>query len=436
MRASTMFVPANYFKTLGVALARGAGFDASADDPLSAEPVVILGYRFWQNRLGADPDIVGKTLTMDGIPHVVVGVAPDQFGGHIGFHGLGPLCSARTASAPARPHRRRRRRERSRRSRRRSGCAFTAGCRLASAFSRRAQRLPRSRRSWPGRIRRPTSSRPGSPRRTTRSGRSSRSNIWRIQAVGVHAHRHGAAGRVPEYLRHDAGAWRDARARAVHPPGDRRQPGTAGSISACPKRSCWRVRAERSPRWCSSTCPSLVSWLTGNPIPAQLQEALRVNLSMVAIIFGICLLTSLVFGWLPALRFSRPVIISSLKDDAGGGGLRVGRVHRVTAALQVAIAVPLLVMSGQSLDRVRATATAPLGFDADRLYAAAAQARRSHDRERRLPDPAAQRHARAGQRCGVRHRGGWPATRLPVPHARGSRFRSTPTSRRGPSPCT
>jgi putative ABC transport system permease protein len=45
-------------------------------------------------------------------------------------------------------------------------------------------------------------------------------------------------------------------------------------------------------------------------------------------------------------------------------------VHRVTAALQVAIAVPLLVMSGQSLDRVRATAFGPLGFEADRLYAA------------------------------------------------------------------
>jgi hypothetical protein len=105
-------------------------------------------------------------------------------------------------------------------------------------------------------------------------------------------------------------------------------------------------------------------------IPAQLQEALRVNLPMVAIIFGICLLTSLIFGWLPAMRFSRPVILSSLKDDAGGGGgMRVGRVHRWTAALQVAIAVPLLVMSGQSLDRLRATATNDLGFTADLLYA-------------------------------------------------------------------
>jgi predicted permease len=116
--------------------------------------------------------------------------------------------------------------------------------------------------------------------------------------------------------------------------------------------------------------PSLLPWLTGNPIPPQILEALRVDVPMVAICFGLCLLTSLVFGWLPAMRFSRPVILSSLKDDAGGGGgTRVGRVHRWTAALQVAIAVPLLVMSGQALERLRATATNDLGFASDVLYA-------------------------------------------------------------------
>jgi len=76
-----------------------------------------------------------------------------------------------------------------------------------------------------------------------------------------------------------------------------------------------------------------------------------------------------VFGLLPAVRFSRPVILSAMKDDAGGGGRRVGRVQRVTAALQVTIAVPLIVLSGISLDRVRSTATADLGFASDLLYA-------------------------------------------------------------------
>jgi hypothetical protein len=64
------------------------------------------------------------------------------------------------------------------------------------------------------------------------------------------------------------------------------------------------------------------------------------------------------------------MIMTVLKDEAGTGGLRAGRAHRLTSALQVAIAVPLLVLSFMSLERVRATASADLGFAADLLYAA------------------------------------------------------------------
>ena len=83
----TMFVSANYFRTVGVALARGPGFNEAVDDPSSAEPAVILGYAFWQTQLASDPDIVGKTLTLDDIPHVVVGIAPERFDGHLFLHG-------------------------------------------------------------------------------------------------------------------------------------------------------------------------------------------------------------------------------------------------------------------------------------------------------------------------------------------------------------
>jgi predicted permease len=116
--------------------------------------------------------------------------------------------------------------------------------------------------------------------------------------------------------------------------------------------------------------PTLVARFNGQAIPLQVQDALKPDWYMVAICVGSCLLTSLIFGFLPALRFSRPVIISSLKDDAGVGGLRVGRIHRFTAALQIAIAVPLVVLGGISLDRVRSTAIADLGFESDLLYAA------------------------------------------------------------------
>ena len=85
MPASTLFVPANYFETLGLKMARGAGFGASSADSLAPNPVVVVNYKFWQDKLNADPEILGKTLTIDGTGYVVVGIAPQHFGGHAGF---------------------------------------------------------------------------------------------------------------------------------------------------------------------------------------------------------------------------------------------------------------------------------------------------------------------------------------------------------------
>jgi hypothetical protein len=95
------------------------------------------------------------------------------------------------------------------------------------------------------------------------------------------------------------------------------------------------------------------------------------------------------------------VILSALKDDAGVGGRRVGRVQRVTAALQVAIAVPLIVLSGISLDRVRSTATADLGFASDLVYAVplkvdADKIPNAHFRIRRVRDDLAKANGVAG----------------------------------------
>ena len=76
---------------------------------------------------------------------------------------------------------------------------------------------------------------------------------------------------------------------------------------------------------------------------------------------------SVVLGLLPALRLSRPNLIPALKDDAGAGGLKASRIHRAAASIQVAIAVPFLVISGVMLDRVR---TADFGFATEGLVAA------------------------------------------------------------------
>jgi putative ABC transport system permease protein len=71
-------VSPNFFATLGVTAARGRAFltgAAAPDDDRSA----IVSDRLWRTSLAADPAIVGRSITIDGLPRTVVGVLPPDF---------------------------------------------------------------------------------------------------------------------------------------------------------------------------------------------------------------------------------------------------------------------------------------------------------------------------------------------------------------------
>jgi putative ABC transport system permease protein len=351
----TIFVSGNYFSTMGVVLARGTGFHQSTD------PVVIPTFDFWQRRLGSDPDIVGKMLTVNGVPHLVTGIAPERFEGHM-------------------------------------------------ALSEAALFLPLERY-------------PGLRRGNTRLDRSKTwVHIHGRLAPGVsQAQASAAVAAVTTYLAKEYRATNEFTAGMVAPytPIGTLEGADLGVVMALwntlmtiplvvvclnvsgmvQVRSAMRER-ELSIRQAIGAsrgrlmqhllaeavvlataggtlavlvlvdAPSVISWWVDEPIPPHMQEALRLDLPILALCAGLCLVTSLVCGWLPALRFSIPVIMTVLKDDAGSGSSRVGRVHRVTSAMQVAVAMPLVVLTVRSLDRVLATAAADLGFAAEHLYAA------------------------------------------------------------------
>jgi putative ABC transport system permease protein len=69
---------ASLFHVLGVAPVAGRAFRESEDLPGGA-PVVILGAGLWRRQYAADPTIVGRTVTIDGVAREVVGVMPDAF---------------------------------------------------------------------------------------------------------------------------------------------------------------------------------------------------------------------------------------------------------------------------------------------------------------------------------------------------------------------
>ncbi|MBO0857333.1 MAG: ABC transporter permease [Chloracidobacterium sp.] len=66
------------FSLLGAQAAMGRVFTPEEDTP-DKTPTVILSHGFWRRRFGADPNALGRTLTINGHGHVIVGVMPPDF---------------------------------------------------------------------------------------------------------------------------------------------------------------------------------------------------------------------------------------------------------------------------------------------------------------------------------------------------------------------
>jgi predicted permease len=75
------FVSANFFSELGAAPILGRLLDPARDEALDAEPIAILSHGFWRRHFGADPLVVGKTISLNGRPATVIGVASNAFSG-------------------------------------------------------------------------------------------------------------------------------------------------------------------------------------------------------------------------------------------------------------------------------------------------------------------------------------------------------------------
>lgn len=75
-RVDTGVVSANFFDMLGIRPLHGRTF-LDREDDLGAEAVLVLSHRYWMEKFGGDPAVVGKVLEMNNRPHTVVGVLPD-----------------------------------------------------------------------------------------------------------------------------------------------------------------------------------------------------------------------------------------------------------------------------------------------------------------------------------------------------------------------
>src|SRR5438105_3637433 len=81
-------VTANYFDVLGVRPVRGRNF--LPEEQESAD-VAMVTENFWQKRMGGDENVIGRSVTLDGAPHTIVGILPN-----LPFSWVGPTAEVWT----------------------------------------------------------------------------------------------------------------------------------------------------------------------------------------------------------------------------------------------------------------------------------------------------------------------------------------------------
>jgi predicted permease len=364
LRVPAMYVSPNYFTTIGVALARGPGLGATSGDASSTTPIVVVDHDLWTNRLGARDDIVGTTITLNRVPHVVVGVTPQRFRGHLSAEDSPDV----QLWVPLPQHPRLRTADDVRFNRQLDWLhvigRLSAGTSLVGASASASAVMAGLAEQHPvtNQYKAAVVVEPYHP-----LGARSRPDALAAQAILF-----GISGMVLFIVCLNVSGMMLVRAATRE-----RELSVRLAIGASRARLVQYILSE-----------ALVIALLGGAlavfiifgIPAILLwyfdfwhrdlDLFRPDVWTYLMCLGLCFVTTLVFGLLPALRFSRPNIVSALKDEAGGGARRVGRVHRWTAAIQAGIAVPFLVIGGVKLDQVRTAAAADVGFTPSGLFAA------------------------------------------------------------------
>ena len=81
----TELVTGEYFPLLGLRPALGRLLDERDDRVPMGHQVAVLSHTYWQGRFARDPVVIGRSITLGGLPFTIVGVAPaDFFGAEIG----------------------------------------------------------------------------------------------------------------------------------------------------------------------------------------------------------------------------------------------------------------------------------------------------------------------------------------------------------------
>lgn len=348
----TMSVSANYFQLLGVVPEKGRGFLPEEDQGPGQHPVAVVSHQMWRERLGGSSSIIGQTIVLNQVPYTVVGVTPRGFTGH---RILVPETEIWTPlmQDPALTVDQGVMEDRQASWLRvlglRKGGVSLEECNaaLGTLFARFQEDHPETNEQ----------------RRARAYAFGPVPAVGRNDSLLATLLLGGVLGLVLMIISGNVAGM--VLARSV----TREQ-----EIAVRLALGSGRDRLARL-LFLEALLLSLMGGIAGGLLGvwgldiayALLPGAPRFDFNLDwyllfpagALVLG----TTLLVGALPAIRFSRPELISALKEGAGGGKRRAGRIHRLAATAQTGLALTLLVTSGLFVRAVGLLNRMDLGFE-------------------------------------------------------------------------
>ena len=364
-------VSAGFFEALGVAPALGRSFAIEEETP-GRDRRVVLSDALWRRRFGADPAIVGTAVTIDGLPHEVVGIAPKGFQFPQGADVWAPLAfDAETAARRSRryltvighlaPGRR----------------IDDAQAQMSVVAERLSREHPDSNKGYGVRV------------YTLREGMidvglGPMLSLW--QASGIFVLLIACANIANLLIARASERRREIAVRLA-------LGGSRARIIRALVAESMALAALAIPLGLVLASAALAAMRNG--MPARIARFLAgwqemgLDLRLVAFTSALAVLAVCVFAVVPAFQATRSDLVEALNEGgrSGGAGVARQRLRRALVVGEIALALPLLVAAGLSVMGTYRFLNGPQGYDPDNMLAmrlVLPDARYADDASRRL----------------------------------------------------
>ena len=334
----TRQVLGDFFEVLRVDAAIGRAITAEESEP-GGPAIATVSHRFWENRLGSDPEVLGRTLTLSDQPFEIIGVMPEGFGFPsttddvylpMGYFSETLAWNTRASSSGTR-----------------------AIGRLLPGVSIEQAQIDLSRITQA--IRESEDERAAAPELVSVSDLyvgDIRTPVWILMGAVGFVLLIACANVANLLLARGEGRQRELAIRAAM--GAKRNRvirhllteslvlGLSGGILGVALASLAVTAMVRS---------------LPDTIPSFLTSRIAIDPTVLGFTFALALATGLIFGFVPAWRSSNPNLVSALKEGGRGGSSR-GRQSMRSALVVAEVALSLLLLTGaglliKSLDELR-----------------------------------------------------------------------------------